>query len=216
MPTCPHCGAETMQGAPTCAACGTALTTGRSDARSRPQEPDIRERVRADRGLIKKIQLKIPGWREYREKEDLRIADSILREQIASRMNEQVLTVLEDAQHTLAERLDLPEGKDMGSLIRTVRQVTGTIEHAEQGYSGISSAYKIDEDSLNRMYEFDWNLITAVEDLEAGAAQIRATLSDRGQPPLDAQIRSMSDRVDKFRQTLRSRQESMDRLGVFS
>jgi hypothetical protein len=131
-------------------------------------------------------------------------------------MTQRVLSVLEDAQRTLSEHLDLEGGKDMGSLIRNVRQITDMIEHAEQGYSGISFAYKIDTDSLNRLYEYDWNLITAVEDLEDGAAKVRASTSDEGQAHLNTQIKSMADRVDKIRQTLRSRQESMNRLGVFS
>ena len=47
---------------------------------------DLRDKVKDDRGLIKMIQLVIPGYRGYRIKEDLRIADRLLREELANRL----------------------------------------------------------------------------------------------------------------------------------
>ena len=41
---------------------------------------DLRTKVEDDRGLLKKIELIIPGFRGYRLREDLRIADRLLRE----------------------------------------------------------------------------------------------------------------------------------------
>src|SRR5256885_16816857 len=44
--------------------------------------PDIRDRVEQDRGLLKKIQLAIPGYAGYRRREDIRAADNLLRIQL--------------------------------------------------------------------------------------------------------------------------------------
>ena len=41
--------------------------------------PDIRGTVEDNRGLLKKIQIIVPGFSGYREKEDLRAADELLR-----------------------------------------------------------------------------------------------------------------------------------------
>ena len=49
---------------------------------------DLRDKVESDRGIIKMIQLVIPGYRGYRIKEDLRIADRLLREELANRLAE--------------------------------------------------------------------------------------------------------------------------------
>jgi len=38
---------------------------------------DLRTKVEEDRGLLKKIELFLPGFRGYRKKEDLRAADSL-------------------------------------------------------------------------------------------------------------------------------------------
>src|SRR5207302_905201 len=48
--------------------------------------PDIRDRVEQDRGILKKIQLMIPGYSGYRRREDIRAADNLLRIQLANQM----------------------------------------------------------------------------------------------------------------------------------
>jgi len=48
--------------------------------------PDIRDRVEQDRGLLKKIQLVIPGYAGYRRREDIRAADNLLRIQLANQL----------------------------------------------------------------------------------------------------------------------------------
>jgi hypothetical protein len=49
---------------------------------------DLRERVKEDRGLLKKLEMAIPGFRGYRKREDLRIADSLLRKQLANNLGD--------------------------------------------------------------------------------------------------------------------------------
>ena len=45
--------------------------------------PDIRNQVDDSRGVLKRLQLLIPGFRGYRQLEDLRVADALLRKQVA-------------------------------------------------------------------------------------------------------------------------------------
>src|SRR5256712_13929230 len=56
------------------------------NARRKPTMPDIRDRVEQDRGLLKKIQLVIPGYAGYRRQEDIRAADNLLRIQLANQL----------------------------------------------------------------------------------------------------------------------------------
>jgi len=46
---------------------------------------DIRQRVKEDQGILKKIQMFVPGFRGYRQREDLRDADRMLRDQLAKK-----------------------------------------------------------------------------------------------------------------------------------
>ncbi len=50
-------------------------------------KPDIRQQVEASRGALKKLQLLIPGLRGYRQKEDIRVSDELLRNQVADRLD---------------------------------------------------------------------------------------------------------------------------------
>lgn len=49
--------------------------------------PDIRQQVEDNRGALKKLQLIIPGLRGYREKEDLRVSDELLRNEMADKLD---------------------------------------------------------------------------------------------------------------------------------
>ena len=78
---------------------------------------DLRDRVTEDRGLLKKIQMAIPGYRGYRIREDLRIADSMLRLQIADRMRDEVLKPLEETREVCSRELELDVMNDMAAVI---------------------------------------------------------------------------------------------------
>lgn len=81
---------------------------------------DLRDRVTEDRGLLKNIQLAIPGFRGYRKREDLRIADSLLRVQLADKIKTDVSAPLENAREAAAKALNLDVMNEIGELISKV------------------------------------------------------------------------------------------------
>ncbi len=124
--------------------------------------PDLRDRVEDDRGLIKKIQMVIPGYRGYRKREDLRIADSLLREEVAKRMG-RVENDADDIRGELAEEMEMTKMNDLKGLIYDIQTFRNRIEHAEQEYSGISADYRILENELEALYEYDLKLFSSVD-----------------------------------------------------
>jgi hypothetical protein len=103
---------------------------------------DLRKKVEEDRGLIKKIELAIPGFRGYRKREDLRIADSILRSQLADQMRV-VRRNAEICRESLTKKMELDFLEDAGSLVNQIAMIEGKIRHAEQGYTGVSPDYRM-------------------------------------------------------------------------
>src|SRR5437899_12359059 len=100
--------------------------------------PDIRDRVEEDRGLLKKIQLVIPGYAGYRRREDIRAADNLLRIQVANQLKS-VRGELDDIRDGLAM-----EGKIQG--LQGIRNLTFTVDgrgakarQAEGRQAGISA-----------------------------------------------------------------------------
>jgi len=111
---------------------------------------DLRDKVKEDRGLLKKVELAIPGFRGYRKREDLRIADSLLRKQLADKLKS-VLTNIEQSRETLTRKMEIDMLEDVRRLVNQAQVIEGKVRHAEQGYTGVSADYRIEESELNQL-----------------------------------------------------------------
>ncbi len=135
--------------------------------------PDIREKVEDDRGLIKKIQLKIPGYAGYRRREDIRNADILLRNQVADQVKA-VRNQLEGVRDDMAAAGKYQGLQPIGNLIFLVQATEGKVRHAEGGYSGISANIRVEEPELDKLYEYDYSMLTGLDSLAALIPQIAA------------------------------------------
>ena len=64
---CPKCGATLLPGLRFCNACGASLApTAAAPGAAASPPVDLRQRVDQDRGVLKRLQLLIPGYRGYR------------------------------------------------------------------------------------------------------------------------------------------------------
>jgi len=132
---------------------------------------DVRDRVAEDRGLLKKIQLLLPGFSGYRQREDLRAADSILRIQLADRLKEN-RGKLEATRARLAEAYEMKALEPLGRLILSAQELEGMVRHAEQGYSGFSPAIRVEQSELEMLYEYDLALLEGLKRLEEKASSL--------------------------------------------
>ncbi|HJJ95416.1 MAG TPA: hypothetical protein O0W79_02405 [Methanocorpusculum sp.] len=137
-------------------------------------EVDIRDRVEDDRGLIKKIQLIIPGYRGYRQREDIRIADSMLRSQVADQLKNTVVLSLENARSEASKEMELDLLNDIAAVLSKAQMLEEKIRHAEQGYTGISSGVRLLQEELNRIYEYDLGLLEGIDSLSTQAKSVEA------------------------------------------
>jgi len=116
--------------------------------------PDIRSQVNASRGPQKKLELLIPGLRNYRKLDDIRVADDMLRNQVGDKLN-LAKTNLENVRKQMSSAGDFTNLTNIGSLIFQLQQIEGTVRHAEQGYSGWVASITIDQNRLNQLYDYD-------------------------------------------------------------
>lgn len=135
--------------------------------------PDIRERVEEDRGLIKKIQLKIPGYAGYRRREDIRNADILLRNQVADQVKK-VRSDLEGIRDGLAAEGKYQGLQPIGNLIFNLQATEAKVRHSEGGYSGISANIRVEEPELDKLYEYDWSMLENLDKLAAVIPTIQA------------------------------------------
>ncbi len=163
--------------------------------------PDIRERVEEDRGLIKKIQLKIPGYAGYRRREDIRNADILLRNQVADQVKK-VRTSLEGVRDDLAAAGKYQGLQPIGNLIFNLQATEARVRHAEGGYSGISANIRVEEPELDKLYEYDWSMLQTLDTLSA----VIPTLQNASDPPaFNTALKSFSDALKAFDQAFDQR-----------
>jgi hypothetical protein len=174
---------------------------------------DIRQEVANDRGLIKQLEMAIPGFRGYRKREDLRIADRLLREQMAKRLKD-AGTGLEAARRAMSRRQMLEMLEEIGRLISVTNQTESRVRHAEQGYTGVSPDYRIEETELNQMYEWDVSLLKWLDEMRNGAERLVAAAESSDMRELGNQIRGFDMAMNNFNQTWDKRRERIANLEV--
>jgi hypothetical protein len=177
---CPKCGTPAPAGARFCNTCGSSLivsttgsTTGTQGAPPPPGAAplDLRQKVEDDRGVLKRLQLLVPGFRGYRQGEDIREADSLLRLQVADKLKNARLTV-ENSRAALVSSNQFNVLTDLAPLIADLWRLEGEIRHAEQGYTGISPAVRINPQQLDRLYEYDYGFAQAGDQLSQTIAPL--------------------------------------------
>ncbi|MGH9920434.1 MAG: hypothetical protein ACRD6W_16390 [Nitrososphaerales archaeon] len=142
--------------------------------------PDIRSQVDASRGPQKNLELLIPGLRNYRKLDDIRVADDMLRNQVADKLNAAQAN-LEGVRKQMASAGDFTNLTNVGSLIFQLQQIAGEVRHAEQGYSGWVASVTIDQNRLNQLYDYDYDFVASAFALVAATSA--PTLSyDPGSP----------------------------------
>ncbi len=166
--------------------------------------PDIREQVEEDRGLLKKIQLHVPGFAGYRRREDARAADSILRLQMADglvRLRES----LEESRHLMLEDFQMDNLDSIGSVINKARTLEGKVRHAEQGYTGFSPAIRIEESELNALYTYDAKMIESIQELDETAQKLLRSAEAGDSGVIGGWLRAIRDELVEFERTFEER-----------
>ena len=167
--------------------------------------PDLREKIVENRGTWKKLQLKIPGLREYRSLEDLRAADQLLRKQVSDNLNESK-NKIEDLRKAATTKGDFNNLTLIGSTISHIQQISGVLQHSQQGSAGISPNIRIDDGVLNKLYEYDFNFVNTAEQVFSSCSSSTSEYnSGKSLQEITTKINSMLDDLDhSWKQRLES------------
>ncbi|MCI4365775.1 MAG: hypothetical protein L3K10_06945 [Thermoplasmata archaeon] len=160
---------------------------------------DLRQRVDEDRGLLKRLQLLLPGYRGYRQGEDDRAADNLLRIQTADKVRN-ARTTMESARSALSNAGQFGALNDLAPLIADLQRLEGEVRHAEQGYTGISPSVRINPQQLDRLYEYDYGFVIAADQLNqtiSGLPAMAMGSSASGVPTLVATARTQVTQLEQ-------------------
>ncbi|MGI0054017.1 MAG: zinc ribbon domain-containing protein [Thermoplasmata archaeon] len=221
--SCPSCGAPFPAGTRFCGQCGAAITAAGGSSASSPAAPlaplaptrpvDLREKIEADRGGLKRLQLLVPGFRGYRIGEDLRDADSILRREVADK----VLACLGDltaARQALVQANEYGSLNDLALAVSDLTVLEGQIRHGAQGYTGISAAIRVQPKDLERLYEYDYGFVLASEQLRAAIGPLTAATAANDAGRIRTEVARVRALLGELEQAFRARLSSIEGVQV--
>jgi hypothetical protein len=170
--------------------------------------PDIRSQVEASRGPQKNLELLIPGLRNYRKLDDLRVADDMLRNQVADKLNGAKAN-LEGIRKQMAGAGDYSNLTNVGSLISQIQQLAGEVRHAEQGYSGWVASITIDQNRLNQLYDDDYDFVAAAFALAAATSPPALSYDSANAASVMAPLARVGAAISDFKQKWSVRMEAV-------
>ena len=218
--TCPKCGTVAAPGSRFCNTCGSSLfsQSGTSTGTAAPSGSppvDIRQKVDQDRGVLKRLQLLIPGFRGYRLGEDIRAADSFLRIQVADRIKN-ARTTIENSRSALTNAGQFQALNDLAPVIADLMRLEGEIRFAVQGYTGISPAIRINPQQLDRLYEYDYGFVQAADQLNQTASSLPTLATGSNSPQVTALVTTVRGQVSQLEQAFKARLQVIEGIRVDS
>ncbi|HXW36485.1 MAG TPA: hypothetical protein VEJ36_01080 [Nitrososphaerales archaeon] len=174
---------------------------------------DIRQTVEDNRGSLKKLQLIIPGLRGYREKEDIRVSDELLRNQMADKLDG-AKSNLETVRKQLASANDFTNLTSLGSVIWQIQSVSGEVRHAAQGYSGWVAPITINEDKLNKLYDYDYDFVSSVLQLETSTSPSNVKYDPASPNAIQSTINQLTQTIAEIKQKWSTRMEAIEGIAI--
>lgn len=173
--------------------------------------PDIRQKVTENRGTLKKLELLIPGLRGYRNKEDIRVSDELLRNQVADKLD-LAKTNLEGLRKQMANSGDYTNLGPVGSLIFQIQQFSGEVRHAQQGYSGFAATFQINEGKLNELYDYDLEFVNSAVQLADATSPSKLFYNPTSANSVQIVITQISNSVADLKQKWSLRLETIENI----
>jgi len=175
--------------------------------------PDIRQQVEDNRGAMKKLELLIPGLRGYRTKEDIRVSDELLRNQVADKLDK-ARANLDQLRKQIAAAGDYTNLTPVGSLMAQVQTLSGEVRHASQGYAGWVAPIQVNEDKLNKLYEYDYSFVSAVFQLETSTSPGTLVYDSTSPSSIQTTLGQLSKAIGDIRQKWSIRMETIEGIAL--
>jgi len=170
------------------------------------EKKDYLETAKKQMRLSEKILAALPGFRGYKEKELRRESDRLIRNHLYRKMK-QARNDVKDVFQKLAGHRSLETLDDMDRLVAKFDRVTEKVNHASYGYSGFFDVIKIQEEELDRMINFDNQMVDEAAKVVEEASAFKSEILKQKYDKAKDRVQSLTDTLDAFEETFDSRQE---------
>ncbi|HZD12365.1 MAG TPA: hypothetical protein VE177_02460 [Candidatus Binatus sp.] len=130
---------------------------------------------RSQTGLLEKIELFLPGFRGYKEKELRRESDKLIRNQIYLKLADS-LSKTKDVYRSLVNQHVTETWDDTDRLSARLERVSQQVNHSEYGYAGFFDIVKVKEPQLDQMMDYDYKLLQMSDGLAQAVDALKDTV----------------------------------------
>jgi hypothetical protein len=170
------------------------------------EKKDVYSDVKSQMRLSESIAAAIPGFHGYKEKELRRESDRLIRNHLYLKLTA-AKTDLRAIFQKITDKRYFDSMTDMDRLTAKMDRVVEKVNHASYGYTGLFDAVKVKEDALDRMIQFDTQLIDGVNTVSAEIAALKTELASGETKNLKTHIQTVTDKLESFEATFDSRDE---------
>jgi len=170
------------------------------------EKNDVYSDVKGQMRLSERIAAFIPGFRGYKEKELRRESDRLIRNHLYLKLST-AKTDLREISQKLADRRYFDVLTDMDRLLAKMDRVVEKVNHASYGYSGFFDAVKVREENLDRMIDFDNQLLESINALATEIDALKAELASGVTSNLKTRVQNVTDKLEGLEDTFDKREE---------
>ena len=155
---------------------------------------DIRQTISDGKNWLERIAGKLPLYKGYKQKEERREADILLRNHIAQQFSTQLSTA-EDVTGQMLLGPAISQLDDMGQANMRLQTLIDKVKTAAQGYAGLFDTIKVKEDELDTLYEFDYALLTKADEIGEAIDSVQLAIDEGDSSKIAASVRRYNKTV---------------------
>lgn len=155
---------------------------------------DLRDTVSDHKGWFESIASKIPLYKGYKQKEERREADTLLREHLVRLLREE-LKKAEDVSSQMLTGPGLSQLDEMGRANTRLQTLIDKVKTAAQGYAGLFDAVKIKEEELDILYEFDHGMLLKIDEIAEAIDSVQTAIDSGDAQAMPATVRRYTKTV---------------------
>ena len=164
------------------------------------------DRVKSQTGLLEKIELFVPGFHGYKEKEMRRESDKLIRNRIYQKLSDAEASV-KDTYRSLVNQGANDTWDDTDHLLARLDRVTERINHSEYGYSGFFDSTKVREPDLDRMMGYDIQLITMADNVTVAVQGLKDSVDNNRLQDAKGKVSDAMKSVDALENAYNGRKD---------
>jgi hypothetical protein len=169
------------------------------------EKKDVYAEAKKQMRLSERILAAIPGFRGYKEKELRRESDRLIRNHLYRRLSE-AKSDLRNVFQELSDRRLFEVLTDMDRLMAKMDRIAEKVNHASYGYAGFFDVVKVKEENLDRMIDFDNQLVDDVENIVNEADTFKSEVMKQN-------VKDAKDRIQQLTETVETFDETFDKRG---